>query len=160
MTKRRLMIGGLALVAALGLVRWISGGGDAEPSDPDLVLDRIWVDQLATRPKDVMNVFVAITQQPVGIFQSTTQWKGSYEIFQYTASGDHLRIVYPQTGETEKVKVRAWRCKQGEMDYCLELRGASRGVKRYQSQRGWEIGGLARPEQILDRIASVVPRAN
>jgi len=159
MMKRRLTIVGLALVGALAFVRWVGEGADNAPSDPKLVVDRIWVDQLATKPRDVMNVFVAITQQPVGIFQSTTQWKGSYEIFHYSASGNELRIVYPQTDEKEKVNARAWKCNQGDMDYCLELTGASRGVKRYQSQRGWEIDGLARPEQILDRIASVVPRA-
>ena len=152
--KKRLTIVGLALVGAVALLRWV-GGGAAEPSDPGLVLDRVWVDQLPSRPKDVMNVFAAITQQPFGIFQTTTQWKGSYEIFQYAAAGNELRIVYPQTGEKEKVKVRAWNCKQGAMDYCLELTGASRGVKRYGSQRGWEIGGLSRPEQIVDRIAAL-----
>ena len=34
------------------------------------------------------------------------------------------------------------------MDYCLELTGASRGVKRYRSKEGWEIGAATRPEQL------------
>jgi len=157
MTKR-LTIVGLAFVGVVALVRWV-GGGDAEPSDPELVLDRVWVDQLATKPKDTMNVFIAITQQPLGIFQSTSQWKGTYELFQYTAAGNELRLVYPQTDEKEKVKVRAWKCSQGDMDYCLELTGASRGVKRYKSQRGWEIGGVATPERLREQISAVVGRA-
>jgi hypothetical protein len=27
------------------------------------------------------------------------------------------------------------------MDFCLDLEGASRGVKHYYSREGWEIGG-------------------
>ena len=46
------------------------------------------------------------------------------------------------------------------MDYCLELRGASRGVKRYRSKTGWQIGGATRPEQLLERIAPIVRVAN
>ena len=153
------MIVGLALVGGLALVRWVGGARDAEPSDPALVLDRLWVDQLPTRPEDTVNVFAAITRQPVGAFQFASQWKGGYEIFQYTASDSDLRIVYPHTGEKEKVKARAWKCKERDMDYCLQLTGASRGVKRYYSQRGWEIDGVARPDQMLERIASIVPRA-
>jgi hypothetical protein len=46
------------------------------------------------------------------------------------------------------------------MDYCLELTGASRSVKRYRSMEGWEIGPTARPEQLLDKIASITRAAN
>jgi hypothetical protein len=28
------------------------------------------------------------------------------------------------------------------MDYCLEIEGASRGVKRYYSREGWEVGSV------------------
>jgi hypothetical protein len=106
-----------------------------------------------------VNAFVAITRQPVGIFQFASQWKGGYEIFQYAASGKELRLVYPHSNEKEKVSVRAWRCKQRDMDFCLELTGASRGVKRYYSMDGWEIEGATRPEQILERTASIVHAA-
>ena len=46
------------------------------------------------------------------------------------------------------------------MDYCLELAGASRGVKRYRSMQGWEIGAATRPAQLLDRIASIARGGN
>jgi len=158
--KLRVLMFGLAVVGTLALVRWVGGGGGAlDGSDPGLVLDRLWVDRLPERPKDTINVFAAVTEQPIGVFQFASQWKGGFELFNYTASGSELRLVYPQTDEKEKVKVRAWKCKQGEMDYCLELAGASRGVKRYYSQRGWEIGGVTRPEQILDRAAALVRAA-
>jgi len=157
--KKLLMITGVLAIGALAVARWTGGGADGDRSDPGMVVDRLWIDQLPTRPRDTMNLFVALTEQPMGIFQAASQWKGTYEIFQYTASGDELRVVYPQSGEKEKVKTRASRCKQRDMDYCLELGGASRGVKRYYSMDGWEIGRGARPEEILGRAAAIVQRA-
>jgi hypothetical protein len=159
--KKRLLTLALVAVGAAALVRWVGGGGgDASDggSDPSLILDRLWVDQLPTRPKDTANIFVAITRQSMGIFQSASQWKGGYEIFKYTASGSELRLVYPQTDEKEKVKARAWQCKKRDMDYCLELTGASRGVKQYYSQNGWEVDGASTPAQLLDRVAALAAR--
>jgi len=154
--RKVLLTVGLLAAAVFALVTWTGAGGDdARDDDPTLVLDRIWVDRVPSKPEETMSLFAAITRQPVGVFQFASQWKGGYEIFQYKAGGKELRVVFPQTGEKEKVKARAWNCKQRDMDYCLELTGASRGVKRYYSQRGWEIDGVTRPEQILERTAAL-----
>ena len=155
--KKPLLLLGLVVVGALAFARWSMDDGDA--SDPALVLDRIWVDQLPTKPTDVINAFAALTQEPVGAFYSGSQWKASFELFNYKAGGNEIRIVYPQSNESEKVKVRAWTCSERGMDYCLELKGASRGVKRYRSSRGMEIGAATRPEQLLGRVESIVRHA-
>ena len=157
--KKSLLILGLVVVGALALVRW-KMGGDGDVSEPGLVFDRVWIDQVPSKPTDTANGFAAITRQPLGIFQSASQYKGSFEIFSYKATGDELRIVYPQTDDKEKVKVRAWKCKERDMDYCLEVSGSNRGVKRYRSRHGWEIDEAARPEHMLQRIESIVRSAN
>jgi len=160
--KKALLVLGLVGVCAGALVRWLGGGGDGGASDGDtrLVFNRLWVDRLPQGPKDTANIFAAVTgRERMGIFQSTSTWKGSYELFQHTASGDKLRVVYPHTDDKENVKVRAWTCGEDDMDYCLELSGASRGVKRYHSQDGWEIGAVRSPQELLDRVASRLPHA-
>jgi hypothetical protein len=158
--KKSLLILGLAVLGAVGLVKWMGGGGDDnDASDAGLVFDRIWIDQLPTKAKDTANLFAALTEEPLGIFQYASQWKGGFELFRYQASGQQLNIVYPQTDEKEKVKARAWKCDEHDMDYCLELTGASRGVKRYRSKRGWELDGATRPEQIIDRAMSMARAA-
>jgi hypothetical protein len=155
--RKVLLTVGLLVAGVVAFAKWSGpGGDDARDDDPTLVLDRIWVDRVPSKPEETMNLFAALTQQPVGVFQFASQWRGGYEIFQYKAAGKELRVVYPHTGEKEKVKARAWTCKQRDMDYCLELTGASRGVKRYYSQRGWEIDGVTRPEQLLERSAAFV----
>jgi len=153
--KKPLLILGLVVVGVLILAIRITG-----PRGNASVFDRIWIDQLPRKPKDTFHTFIAATQEPVGLFHAGSQWKGGYEVFAHTGGGGELRIVYLQTNETEKVKVRAWRCKEQGMDYCLELAGASRGVKRYRSMQGWEIGAATRPAQLMDRIASTVRGAN
>ena len=122
--------------------------------DPSVALDRIWIDQMPTTPRDSENLFVAASNESIGVFQSGSQLKGRYEFFSHETRGDELRVIYPQTGEREKISVRTWRCKERGMDYCLELSGASRGVKRYGSKVGMEIGELASPEQLRERIES------
>ena len=83
--------------------------------------------------------FLAVTF--FGIFQATSQWKGQYELFQYEMSGDEMRLVYGQDGSKDKVKARARKCDEKGMDFCLELSGASRGVKKYYSMEDWVIDG-------------------
>ena len=157
--KKSLLIVGLVAAGVLALVMW-RVAGDGAVLDPALVFDRIWIDRLPSKPTDTGNGFAAITRQPLGIFQASSQYKGSYEIFTYKPGGEELQVVYPQTNEKEKIRLRAWKCKEREMDYCLELSGSTRGVTRYRSRRGWEIDGATPPEQVLDRMEAIVRRTN
>jgi hypothetical protein len=101
--------------------------------------DRIWIDHVPRNDKDMFNVFAMVSEHAAGVFQATSQWRGSYEAFRYEASGAEVRIVYPQTGDREVVRAKAKRCAEHGMDFCLEIEGASRGVKQYYSREGWEI---------------------
>jgi hypothetical protein len=157
--KRLLLVLTVAVVAILALTRWWTHDSD-DAADPTLVFDRIWLDELPRKPQQTFNTFIAATEEPFGLFHAGSQWKGTYEVFTHKASGDRLRVVYLQSNESETIKVRAWPCRERGMDYCLELSGASRGVKRYRSKEGWEIGAATRPEQLVDRIASIVRAAN
>ncbi len=133
-------------VAATTLVAWrwhasttttTKDGGNAK-----LVLDRLWIDHVPKDDKDPVKVFVALTQDPVGIFQTTTAWKGEYEVFQYERAGGEIHARYPQTGDHEKFTFVGSKCHDDKMDYCLELAGSSRGAKHYFSMKGWELDGV------------------
>jgi hypothetical protein len=76
-------------------------------------------------------------------------------LLRYEGSGGELRLVFPQTGDRETVRAKARRCDEGGMDFCLELDGASRGVKRYYSREGWEIGGNHDLDAIARRLDAV-----
>lgn len=111
--------------------------------------------------KDTIQAFVAISEHSVGAFQATSVWRGKFEAFRYEANAGELRLLYPQTSDREAVRVKARRCDEQGMEYCLELDGASRGVKRYYSRKGWEIEGAhdlptaqRRVEAVRDQLAA------
>jgi hypothetical protein len=105
--------------------------------------------------RDTINVFAAITDEPIGIFQATSVWKGAFELFRYENAGDgKIVFMYPQTRDKERGAYRARTCSEKGFDYCLELDGNSRGVKRYFSQKGWEIRGTS---QIESKVRALAP---
>jgi len=141
--KKLLFILILALAAYL-LWRWWNSGKDAGTADrgEKTFYDRLWVDHLPKSETDTFELFAAVTEQPMGIFQSTSAWKGSFEIFRYEPAGDGKAVLfYPQNKQKERVSYRASACSEKGFDFCMELSGASRGARRYYSQRGWELSG-------------------
>jgi hypothetical protein len=143
---------------ALALKLWIGAGTDeGSASDSQLLANRVWLDRLPRDEKETVNVFAAVTRRSVGFFQATTRWKGSYELFQFEALGPEMRVVYPQTGEKERIRARAWECNErNNMDYCLDIAGSSRGVKRYYSRRGWEIRATADARHARAEVDAIV----
>lgn len=155
--KKQLLILALLGTVSYGAYRLV-GSSDSKTEAPvatdgeQLVLDRIWIDHIPKNDRDTIQVFAAISEEPFGVFQAASTWKGSYELFRYEASGNTLKIVYPQSNDKDTVKHNARRCSENQMDFCLELSGGSRGVKRYYSRKGWEIDNVHSPAELADRV--------
>lgn len=147
--KKALLAMVAVTAAGYGVYRWQSDAPAKVTTDNDLITDRLWIDHLPRNDKDMIQIFVAITEEPMGIFQSTSQWKGEFELFRYEQHGNELRIVFPQTGTKDRVTAKATRCDQRGMDFCLELQGSSRGVKKYYSREGWEIGSVKEADALV-----------
>lgn len=142
--KKAILLLVSVLLAVGALWSWMRGSTpDAATLDSRLMADRVWIDHIPRNERDTIRVFIAVSEHSVGVFQATSQWRGAYEAFRYEAQGGELRLVFPQSGNRETVKVKARRCDESGFDFCLELDGASRGVKRYFSRKGWEIDGAA-----------------
>jgi hypothetical protein len=139
---KKLMLG----VAALGAVGYGVYHHGARPATPstqtELVENRLWIDHMPRSERDTIQVFLTLGDEGIGTFQQTSAWKGSYELFEYEGHAGELRIIYPQTGERDTVKAKATKCRENGFDYCLEMAGGSRGVKRYYSMKDWEIGSM------------------
>ena len=120
-------------------------------------LDRIWIDHLPKTETDTINIFAAITEEPMGIFQATSMWKGQHELFVYEAHSDTIRATYPQDRSREELKVTATSCNEvRDMDYCLVIKGASRGPKKYYSRKGWEIDSASSADDVALRGKAIV----
>ena len=151
----------LALIGTgYGTYRWLGSEpapqATAATDGAQLVLDRIWIDHLPRNDRDTIQIFVAISEEPFGVFQAASKWKGQFEAFRHEGRGNELRVVYPQSNERETVKHKARACSEHQMDYCLELDGGTRGVKRYYSRKGWEIDGVKSPAALADRTEAVI----
>jgi hypothetical protein len=145
----------VAAIAVIGFAGWrLTRGSKAETMDSEthLALDRLWIDHIPKNDRDTIQVFALLSEQPVGVFQATSAWAGEFEAFRYEARGNEFRAVFPQSGAKDKFKVSARECDDQGMDFCLEIKGADHGVKRYYSQHGWEIGSLADEHKLADKL--------
>ncbi len=140
------------LIVGLGVMGWRWHARPAAVDGDSLVADRLWIDHLPRNERDTIHVFAVLTEEQIGLFQSVSAWQGAYELFKFERSGDKLRAVFPQTGSKETFAVRARRCDEGSMDFCLELSGGNHGVKRYYSMKGWEIENTAAERRLLETV--------
>jgi hypothetical protein len=159
--KKQLLALALLGTVSYGAYRLIGSSSTDTPAPvvndgEQLVLDRIWIDHIPKNDRDTIQVFAAISEEPFGVFQAASSWKGNYELFRYEPSGNQLKIVYPQTNDRETVKHNARRCSENQMDFCLELSGGSRGVKRYYSRKGWEIENVKTLSDLHDRTDALM----
>ena len=135
---------------------WWMPAWAARPAAANLALDRLWIDHIPRGERDTVEVFVAISAESLGVFQQIAKWRGAHEVFTFEATGDQLRLIYPHTGDKDRVTARARTCSDGGFDFCLDLAGARRGAKRYFSLEGWEIEGVHTGAQLEARVRAVL----
>jgi hypothetical protein len=142
---------------ALGMMLLVGGGlgwramhNDAP--DPKLIFDRFWIDHMPRSPDEKFQPFFINSEVPFGRFVVRTQWTGAFEEFHYHVIPREpgvLDLLFGATREIQRVRYTARPCHENGFDYCLDLAGTSRGVKRYYSKKEWgpahsEAEGLAK----------------
>jgi hypothetical protein len=137
--------------------RWWRGRDQVAALDrgESIVFNRVWVDHVPTSETDTFNVFAMVKDESLGIFDARSTWRGAWELFRWEPRGDgQLELLYPQSKAKQRVSYRAWKCNEKKnFDFCLEL-NLKRGVVKYYSQRGWEIGALDGARAAEERLLS------
>jgi hypothetical protein len=148
------------LVVAYVAWRWWRGSGGAATADrgQTLFYDRVWVDHLPASQTDSFHLFAAVTEEPFGVFDERSMWRGQWEAFRHEARGDgQVELLFPQTRTKGRLSYRAWKCNEKkDFDFCLEVSGG-KGPKKYYSQRGWEIGSLGGVRAAEQRLVDAAP---
>lgn len=146
-----------ALLATVGYGGWRLTHRDAAVATDDskLVLDRIWIDHIPRTERDTIQLFAAVSEENFGVFQQTSVWKGNFELFQFKFADGKIKATFPQDGDREDITSKARPCSEGQMDYCLEIAGSKRGVKKYYSRKGWEIDAVHSPKALADRAEAL-----
>ena len=153
-TKSILLVAGLA-VGGLAVWRWhgsAPAADDIQAPDAKLVRDRLWIDHIPKNERDMIKIFAMLSDESVGVFQNTSAWRGEYDVFRFEMSGDEARLLFPQTGDREKVRARAGKCREAGFDFCLELSGNKHGTKRYYSREGWDLRSSADARMLVDQL--------
>lgn len=151
----------LAVLGLVGLLAWMRAGGDAPEAQRDddnlrkVLVNRVWIDHLPRSFKDKVHVFVLVGEQRMGGFQHASAFEGDFAVFQWSLEhGKRLGITMLQSDAEHSLRVRVATEGCGGFDYCLRVKGAPRGAKRYVSQADWVISA-----EELERVDTREPAA-
>jgi hypothetical protein len=127
----------VVVLASVGVMGWRWMRTAPEPAGANLVFNRFWVDHLPQGEKDTVKVFALWQPESFGVFADQNHWRLELERFRYEVDGDQVRAIFPWSGDRETFTIKASRCDEAEMDYCLDITGSKHGAKRYYSRHGW-----------------------
>ena len=71
-------------------------------SDADaatLLIDRNWLDVMPESKHDRLHVYRFVPAMGGGVFQDRTLFKGTFELFQFSATGERIRFNLPETDD-------------------------------------------------------------
>ena len=154
--KKLLLVLLLLVFVAYLAWRWLRG---AESLDHGRALfyDRVWIDHVPSGETDPVQVLAVITEEPIGLFQNASLWRGQFELFRHEPRGDgKIVFLFPQTRDREPASYRAWKCGERGFDFCLDIGGTTRGTKRYFSKKGWELGAARTPAALVDSVGHLL----
>ena len=113
------------LVAILAVVIGVSALRARLDASSSVLVGRIWIDHLPKKDTEHFEVFVAIEDGAVGVFERASVYEGAFEVFKYEPKGDgRLELLFPQSKKKFDVTYEAKACRDGDFDYCLSLSGA------------------------------------
>ncbi len=130
-------------IVGTGWLLWPNGDNgdrDAHRGGSEL-FDRVWVDHLPRAPKEKVDVLIVLREMGnLGVFQHTSAYEGRYASFEWTSEGaGALAITMLQTEKESSVRYKVSREGCEPFDWCLEVKGAPQGGKRYGSMDEWVI---------------------
>jgi len=146
----------LALVVTVAVVAfWRSRTSDAP--NPKLVFDRFWVDHEPHARGEHFKVFFVSGEEPFGRFVNRTMWTGLWEAFHYHVKPAHdgvIDVYFGETNEWQQLRYAARPCREQGFDFCLDVAGTSRGVKRYYSKKEWGAHTVGDVDTLAERLAA------
>ena len=101
-----------------------------------LLIDRNWIDRMPKTERDKLHVYRFVPSMGGGVFQDRTLYKGVFELFHFSAKGDELHFVLPETHEDIVSKYRIESVDGPEpFDLKLTIEADPRGPSVYYGMR-------------------------
>jgi len=89
----------LALTAALAACSSAKPSSQAVPADEakNLLIDRNWLDVYPQSERDKLHVYRFVPNMGGGVFQDRTLFKGTFELFSFSATGTEIKFTLHET---------------------------------------------------------------
>jgi hypothetical protein len=90
----------LRTVALLALAACGSSSSSDQVSTDDarqLLIDRNWIDRMPETDRDKLHVYRFVPKMGGGVFQDRTIYKGTFELFKFSATGDEIHFDLLET---------------------------------------------------------------
>ncbi len=100
---------GMRLLPALLVIAACSSSTFSGDETKQLLIDRNWLDHMPQHEREQMYVYRFVPSMGGGVFQDRTLFKGTFELFQFEATGDQIRFDLLETGTkvTSHYKIEA-----------------------------------------------------
>lgn len=145
----------MALVLALGACSSSSSPSSRVSAQdaPKLLIDRNWMDRMPQTDRDKLHVYRFVPNMGGGVFQDRTLFKGTFELFSFSASGDSITFDLHETKDKVTSPYTIERVDGPEpFDLKLTIPGDPRGPKVYFGMRSETDRDGAKLEQRLHAI--------
>jgi hypothetical protein len=98
----------------------------------DLLIDRNWIDRWPSSKDDRLHVYRFTPAMGGGVYQDRTLFRGTFELFQFEATGETLELHLPDDGERVRTRYRIERVEGPKpFDLRLTLEASPRGPRVY-----------------------------
>jgi len=102
-----------------------------------LLLDRNWLDRMPETERDHLFVYRFVPSMGGGVFQDRTLYKGTFELFSFTASGEEIRFILHETKQDVTSRFTIERVEgPAPFDLKLTIPDDPRGPRVYFGMRG------------------------
>ncbi|MBX2804103.1 MAG: hypothetical protein KTR31_40950 [Myxococcales bacterium] len=95
----------------------------ADDQAANRIENRAWVERMPRNGKDVVTWFVPmkLRGKQFGVAQRTSHFWFTGERFSWTQQGEHVRLTFQQSDRRVSLTARAYACKVGSFELCLDL---------------------------------------
>lgn len=129
----------LCLAGSVALGACSSGTSSKAVSTDDakqLLIDRNWIDRMPQTDRDKLYVYRFVPSMGGGVYQDRTIFKGTFELFQFEATGDEIRFNLLETKDKVTSAYKIEEVSGPEpFDLRLTIFDDPRGPKTYYGMR-------------------------
>ena len=127
-------------IVIIAIILLIWSGRSLRDASAEYLLDRVWIDRVTDRPRELVEILYLIDGHDVGLTGSRSHHRLVLDLASWSIEGDRLSLHLLQEDQRISYRVKTWRCEPGEspkedLEYCMSLTGPNGTRKFFASER-------------------------